>query len=78
MGSRLVEVGTISITPEKGCSEFDEHLESCADQGETHLSMVPWVGDKIEHLQGKIGGERPASFPDTKDSRCGYTLMKRM
>ena len=77
MGQRVVEKGRLSIQPSSGYSFMDEYIESGDECGTQHLGIVRWVGGKLEHLQGKIGGERPAGFPYTKESQVGYAKMKR-
>lgn len=76
MGSDAFETGRLTVAPSSGHAQMDEHVESGDDADKTHLGIVRWVGKKLEHLQGKIGDDRPAGFPYTKTSMVGYALMK--
>ena len=77
MGDRMIESGRLVISTEGDLATFDEHIETGDDAGNVHLGIIRWVGKKIEHLQGKVGGNRPKGFPYTKDSMVGYAMMKR-
>lgn len=77
MGDKVFEQGRLTIEPASGFSFMDEYIESGDEAGKHHLGIVRWVGKKLEHLQAKIGDERPAGFPYTKDSKVGYAMMKR-
>ena len=77
MGDRVIETGRLVISPASGYSHMDEHIESGDDDGKSHLGIIRWVGKKIEHLQGKVGDDRPSGFPYTKTSMVGYAMMKR-
>lgn len=77
VGTDMVEKGRLTITPASEYSNMDEHVESGDDRGKQHLGIVRWVGNKLEHLQGKIGHQRPKGFPYQKGSTVGYAKMKR-
>ncbi|KAA5547346.1 hypothetical protein FYK55_01560 [Roseiconus nitratireducens] len=77
MGENIVEKGRLRIQPGPEFSIMDEFIETGDDSGQQHLGIVRWVGKKLEHLQAKIGDERPPGFPYGKDSPVGYAMMKR-
>jgi len=77
MGEKIVGKGRLRVKPKTSYSVMDEQIVGGDEDGEVHRGIIRWVGRKIEHLQGKIGSERPEEFPYTKDSDCGYALMKR-
>lgn len=77
MGKETIESGRLVVATEGDLATFDEHIETGDDRGKVHLGIIRWVGKKIEHLQGKVGEDRPAGFPYTKDSMVGYAMMKR-
>ncbi len=77
MGDRVVETGRLTVSQGAEFSQIDEHIESGDDNGKSHFGIIRWVGNKIEHLQGKVDGERPSGFPYAKSSMVGYAMMKR-
>ncbi len=76
-GERIVEKGRLRIKPKSDYSIMDEQIDGGNEDRQVHLGIIRWVGKKIEHLQGKIGDERPQEFPYKKDSMVRYALMKR-
>lgn len=77
-GNDLVETGRLNVKPEAEFSILDEKIVGGEEDGQIHRGIVRWVGRRLEHLQGKVGDERPASFPYTKDSKAGYAMLKRI
>lgn len=77
-GDRVVGKGKLRVKPQAEFATMDEKMIGGDEDGEIHRGIIRWVGRKIEHLQGKIGDERPKQFPYTKDSMVGYALMKRV
>ncbi|GAA5510921.1 hypothetical protein [Novipirellula caenicola] len=77
MGDRTIDSGRLVISTDGDHATFDEYSDAGDDSDNVHLGIIRWVGNKIEHLQGNAGGDRPTGFPYSKDSMCGYAMMKR-
>ncbi|QDT07981.1 hypothetical protein K227x_64110 [Rubripirellula lacrimiformis] len=77
MGDRPFAAGRLVISTDGNHSTFDEYVDTADASDSVSLGIIRWVGDKIEHLQGKAGEDRPTRFPYSSDSKCGYALMKR-
>ncbi len=77
MGDRPFETGRLVVSSVGDHSTFDEYSDTGGDSDNVSLGVIRWVGNKIEHLQGNNGEDRPTGFPYSSDSKCGYAMMKR-
>lgn len=76
-GGNSVEEGTLLVDEKQSPPHLDQKVSSGPDAGKSHLGIVRFTDDRLEHCQGGIDQPRPSGFESENAAGASLAIFER-